>query len=144
MSQYLVYFFCSDGQKMSKRLKNYPDPVAVVHKYGADALRLYLINSPVVRAESLRFKEGGVKDVVKDVFLPWFNAYRFLMQNVARLKEVHVQMYTIFVPYTHVQCNRQETCVNCDKLLWIVNTLHNYFFLISAKFSSLEIYILIL
>ena len=78
----------SDGQKMSKRLKNYPDPVAVVHKYGADALRLYLINSPVVRAESLRFKEGGVKDVVKDVFLPWFNAYRFLMQNVARLKEV--------------------------------------------------------
>ena len=78
----------SDGQKMSKRLKNYPDPVAVVKKYGADALRLYLINSPVVRAESLRFKEVGVKDVVKDVFLPWFNAYRFLMQNVARLKEV--------------------------------------------------------
>jgi isoleucyl-tRNA synthetase len=73
---------------MSKRLKNYPDPVAVVHKHGADALRLYLINSPVVRAETLRFKEGGVKDVVKDVFLPWFNAYRFLMQNVTRLKEV--------------------------------------------------------
>ena len=72
---------------MSKRLKNYPDPVAVVKKHGADALRLYLINSPVVRAESLRFKEVGVKDVVKDVFLPWFNAYRFLMQNVARLKE---------------------------------------------------------
>ena len=83
-----VSIFHSDGQKMSKRLKNYPDPVAVVHKFGADALRLYLINSPVVRAESLRFKEGGVKDVVKDVFLPWFNAYRFLMQNVARLKEV--------------------------------------------------------
>ena len=141
MSQYLVYFFCSDGQKMSKRLKNYPDPVAVVHKYGADALRLYLINSPVVRAESLRFKEGGVKDVVKDVFLPWFNAYRFLMQNVARLKEVHVQIYIIFVPHIHVQCNRHETCANRDKLFW---TLHKYFFLISAKFSSLEIYILIL
>ena len=45
---------------MSKRLKNYPDPVEVVHKYGADALRLYLVNSPVVRAEPLRFKgEGG-------------------------------------------------------------------------------------
>ena len=77
---------------MSKRLKNYPDPVAVVHKFGADALRLYLINSPVVRAESLRFKEGGVKDVVKDVFLPWFNAYRFLMQNVTRLKEVKIKI----------------------------------------------------
>ena len=73
---------------MSKRLKNYPDPVTVVMKHGADALRLYLINSPVVRAESLRFKEAGVKDVIKDVFLPWFNAYRFLIQNVTRLKEV--------------------------------------------------------
>lgn len=75
----------SDGQKMSKRKKNYPDPLEVVHKYGADALRLYLINSPVVRAENLRFKEEGVRDVIKDVFLPWYNAFRFLMQNVERI-----------------------------------------------------------
>ncbi|XP_070193742.1 isoleucine--tRNA ligase, cytoplasmic-like isoform X2 [Littorina saxatilis] len=76
----------SDGQKMSKRKKNYPDPLEMAHKYGADALRLYLINSPAVRAENLRFKEEGVRDVVKDVFLPWYNAYRFLMQNVERLE----------------------------------------------------------
>lgn len=75
----------SDGQKMSKRKKNYPDPVTVINSYGADALRLYLINSPVVRAENLRFKEEGVRDVLKDVFLPWYNAYRFLMQNILRL-----------------------------------------------------------
>ncbi|KAG6444895.1 hypothetical protein O3G_MSEX003627 [Manduca sexta] len=75
----------ADGQKMSKRKKNYPDPLDVVHKYGADALRLYLVNSPVVKAENLRFKEEGVRDVIKDVFLPWFNAFRFLMQNVERL-----------------------------------------------------------
>lgn len=56
----------------------------VVHKYGADALRLYLINSPVVRAETLKFREDGVFGVVKDVFLPWYNAYRFLVQNVRR------------------------------------------------------------
>ncbi|XP_071488561.1 isoleucine--tRNA ligase, cytoplasmic-like [Diadema antillarum] len=76
----------SDGTKMSKRKKNYPDPMNVVHAYGADALRLYLVNSPVVRAESLRFQENGVRDVLKDIFLPWFNAYRFLMQNVDRLQ----------------------------------------------------------
>ena len=52
------------------------DPTEVINKYGADALRLYLINSPVVRAETLRFKEEGVFSVVKDVFLPWYNAYR--------------------------------------------------------------------
>ncbi|XP_069002525.1 isoleucine--tRNA ligase, cytoplasmic [Embiotoca jacksoni] len=77
----------SDGQKMSKRKKNYPDPALIVQKYGADALRLYLINSPVVRAENLRFKEEGVRDVLKDVFLPWYNAYRFLVQNVQRLQK---------------------------------------------------------
>ncbi|XP_038628151.1 isoleucine--tRNA ligase, cytoplasmic [Tachyglossus aculeatus] len=75
----------SDGQKMSKRKKNYPDPVSIIVSYGADALRLYLINSPVVRAENLRFKEEGVRDVLKDVLLPWYNAYRFLIQNVLRL-----------------------------------------------------------
>ncbi|KOX67618.1 Isoleucine--tRNA ligase, cytoplasmic [Melipona quadrifasciata] len=76
----------SDGQKMSKRKKNYPDPVEIINKYGADALRLYLINSPVVRAENLRFKEEGVRDVIKDVFLPWYNAFRFLMQNIERFQ----------------------------------------------------------
>ena len=50
--------------------------------------RLYLVNSPVVRADNLRFKEQGVRDIAKDVFLPWYNAYRFLMQNVARLERV--------------------------------------------------------
>ncbi|XP_027849362.2 isoleucine--tRNA ligase, cytoplasmic [Aphis gossypii] len=72
----------SDGQKMSKRKKNYPDPMEVVNKFGADALRLYLINSPVVRAENLRFKEEGVKEILKDLFLPWYNAYRFFIQNI--------------------------------------------------------------
>ncbi|XP_037012963.2 isoleucine--tRNA ligase, cytoplasmic isoform X1 [Artibeus jamaicensis] len=77
----------SDGQKMSKRKKNYPDPLSIIHKYGADALRLYLINSPVVRAENLRFKEEGVRDVLKDVLLPWYNAYRFFIQNILRLQK---------------------------------------------------------
>ncbi|GFO21874.1 isoleucine--tRNA ligase, cytoplasmic [Plakobranchus ocellatus] len=71
-----------DGQKMSKRKKNYPDPIEVVNKYGADAIRLYLVNSPAVRADNLRFKEDGVRDVLKDVFLPWYNAFRFLDQYV--------------------------------------------------------------
>ena len=66
----------ADGKKMSKRLKNYPDPELVINAHGADALRLYLINSPVVRAEELRFREEGVKDVVRDVLLPWSETHR--------------------------------------------------------------------
>ncbi|CAM9666160.1 unnamed protein product, partial [Laminaria digitata] len=76
----------SDGKKMSKRLKNYPDPMNVIDAHGADALRLYLINSPVVRAESLKFKEEGVKATVREVLLPWFNAFRFFVQQARRLE----------------------------------------------------------
>jgi isoleucyl-tRNA synthetase len=47
---------------------------------------LYLINSPVVRGETLRFQKEGVRDVLKDVFLPWFNAFRFLIQNIQQRK----------------------------------------------------------
>lgn len=73
---------------MSKSKKNYPDPLEIVRKYGADALRLYLINSPVVRAENLRFKEEGVRDVLREVILPWYNSYRYLAQNIERLVKV--------------------------------------------------------
>ena len=69
------------GTKMSKRLKNYTDPGLLINEHGADALRLYLINSPVVRAEDLKFEDKGVKDIVKDVFLPWFNVYKFAVQT---------------------------------------------------------------
>ncbi|MBN2702790.1 MAG: isoleucine--tRNA ligase [Pontiellaceae bacterium] len=68
-----------DGLKMSKRLKNYPDPVHVINEYGADALRLYMIYSPVVRAESLRFSEEGVKNSLRHLLLPWWNAYSFFV-----------------------------------------------------------------
>lgn len=54
-----------DGKKMSKRLQNYPDPMHIVEKYGADALRLYLLSSPVVQAENLAFSEGGVDEIAK-------------------------------------------------------------------------------
>lgn len=68
-----------DGLKMSKRLKNYPDPIHVINEYGADALRLYMIYSPVVRAESLRFSEEGVKHALRHLLLPWWNAYSFFV-----------------------------------------------------------------
>jgi len=68
-----------DGCKMSKRLKNYPDPLHVVHEYGADALRLYMINSPVVKGESLRFAEEGVKHSLRHLLIPLWNSYSFFV-----------------------------------------------------------------
>lgn len=66
-----------DGKKMSKRLKNYPDPMELMDKYGADAMRFYLMSSPVVQAEDLRFSERSVDEVVKKVLLPLWNSYTF-------------------------------------------------------------------
>ena len=67
-----------DGKKMSKRLKNYTPPDDLMEVYGADALRLYLINSGLVRAEEQKFADTGVKDMVRRALLPWLNAFKFL------------------------------------------------------------------
>lgn len=77
----------ADGKKMSKSLKNFPDPALVINKHGADAIRLYLVNSPAVRAENLRFQEEGVKEIVSSAFLPWLNSFRFFLGQVALLKK---------------------------------------------------------
>jgi isoleucyl-tRNA synthetase len=66
-----------DGKKMSKRLRNYTPPDELIETFGADSLRLFLINSGLVKAEELRFTDEGVKDMVRRVLLPWFNSYKF-------------------------------------------------------------------
>jgi len=66
-----------DGKKMSKRLKNYPDPMDMFEKYGADAVRYYLAASPVLRAGDLNFSEKGVEEVVKKVLLMIYNVLSF-------------------------------------------------------------------
>ncbi len=69
----------SDGRKMSKSLRNYTDPVEAINKFGADALRLFLIHSAVVRADDLRYSDDGVRDVIKNIILPLWNSYSFFV-----------------------------------------------------------------
>ncbi|MBN9378609.1 MAG: isoleucine--tRNA ligase [Chlamydiales bacterium 38-26] len=68
-----------DGAKMSKRLRNYPDPSVVIQRFGADAIRLYMMHSPAVHAEDLCFTESGVELVLRQVMLPLWNAYSFFI-----------------------------------------------------------------
>ncbi len=67
-----------DGKKMSKRLRNYTPPGDLMETYGADALRLYLINSGLVKGEEQRFSDAGVRDIARRALLPWYNAFSFL------------------------------------------------------------------
>lgn len=66
-----------DGKKMAKRDKNYPDPMFVLEKYGADALRSYLLSSPVVQAENLNFSEKGVEESLRKNLMILWNVYKF-------------------------------------------------------------------
>lgn len=68
-----------DGSKMSKSKRNYTDPMEVVEKYGADALRFALINSPLVRGEDLKYSDEIVSDVLKSLLIPLWNAYSFFV-----------------------------------------------------------------
>jgi isoleucyl-tRNA synthetase len=66
-----------DGKKMSKKLNNYPDPMFVFDKYGADALRYYLLTSPVMIAENLNFSEKGVQESLRNVVMILWNVVKF-------------------------------------------------------------------
>lgn len=66
-----------DGKKMSKSLRNFTAPDILMDTYGADALRLYLINTGLVKAEEQRFSDAGVKDMVRRALLPWYNSFKF-------------------------------------------------------------------
>lgn len=68
-----------DGSKMSKRLKNYPDPEKVIRLYGADAIRLAMMHSGAVKGDDMRFKESEVELVLRQILLPLWNSYSFLL-----------------------------------------------------------------
>jgi isoleucyl-tRNA synthetase len=113
-----------DGKKMSKRLKNYPDPAVILDKYGSDALRLYMINSPVVRGEPLRFKESGVKDIISKVLLPLWNSYNFFEQQVQLLKKIENKdfMWNPDLEKTNTNVMDKWILASIQSLLKFVNT----------------------
>ena len=67
-----------DGAKMSKSLSNYPDPNQMFEVYGSDAMRWYLLSSPILRGSDFSVTETGMRDTVRQVVLPLWNAYYFL------------------------------------------------------------------
>ncbi len=69
----------ADGQKMSKSKKNYPDPMLTVQKYGADALRFYLVNSPLVRGKDLRFNEKDLNEIKEKLIITYWNSFKFYL-----------------------------------------------------------------
>lgn len=127
----------ADGSKMSKSKKNYPDPMLIASSYGADACRLYLCNSPVVRAEPLRFSEEGVRNVVRDIFLPWFNAYRFLIQNITRWEARSGKRF-VFDPELKYKLAKDPAANFTDN--WIIAANQNLIKFVRHEMDSYKLY----
>jgi isoleucyl-tRNA synthetase len=94
-----------DGKKMAKKLKNYPDPAQLMEKYGADAMRFYMMNSPVVQAENLSFSEKGVAEIAS--------------KNISRLYNV-LSFYQLYEDGTLANSDSKNIL---DK--WILSRLNN-------------------
>lgn len=84
-----------DGKKMSKSLNNYPEPTYLFNRYGPDAYRLYVMSSPAVKAESMRFSEKWVDQVYKDFTAGINNAYKFF-ETYARVDNFKAEDTKIF------------------------------------------------
>ncbi|KAL2919614.1 isoleucine--tRNA ligase [Polyrhizophydium stewartii] len=123
----------ADGKKMSKSLRNYPDPMIMLDNFGADILRLYLITSPGVRAESVRFREEGVKEMVSNVMLPWYNAYRFFFAQLALLKKEHD---FDFVYNPHLDMSKEENVMD----RWILASTQSLIKFVKEEMTAYRLY----
>ncbi len=88
----------TDGRKMSKLFKNYPDPKAVIQKYGGDALRLYFMSSVVMLGENINIDEKDIAEKVKTTLLPLYNCYKYLI-TYAQLHQWSPQKKSITSPH---------------------------------------------
>ena len=77
----------NDGQKMSKSLRNYPDVTEVFDRDGSDAMRWFLMASPILRGGNLIVTEQGIRDGARQVLLPLWNAYSFLALYAPKVGE---------------------------------------------------------
>lgn len=109
----------SDGQKMSKSLRNYPDVSEVFDRDGSDAMRWFLMASPILRGGNLIVTEAGIRDGVRQVMLPLTNAYTFLTlyapkPGVWRTDSTHVLDRYILAKLASLRDDLTEALDVCD------------------------------
>ncbi|KEY91244.1 isoleucyl-tRNA synthetase [Candidatus Photodesmus blepharus] len=114
-----------NGKKMSKRLRNYTSPNQLMETHGADALRLYLINSGLVKGEEQRFSNSGSQEMVRRVLLPWLNSFKFL------------QSYTQIDNWKMPRNDFQPENI-LDQ--WIISRLQSLKYKVNKKMAAYQLY----
>jgi len=130
-----------DGQKMSKSLRNYPDPMKVFDTHGADAMRWYLLSSSILRGSDFAVTEEGIRDTVRQVILPLWNSWYFLSlyanaentQGELRYASTHVldqyiftKMRTLIVETTRA-FDAYDLFDACQKIKMFFDVLTNWY-----------------
>ncbi len=117
----------SDGKKMSKSLGNYPDPNLVLEKYSADALRLYLLSSPLLNAQNISFSEKAIGDIQRKVLATFWNSYAF---------------FTLYAGVDQWEPKNKLGAVSDSKNLldrWIISELHKLIGEVDANMQSYDL-----
>ncbi|OBB59701.1 isoleucine--tRNA ligase [Mycobacterium sp. 852013-51886_SCH5428379] len=109
----------NDGQKMSKSLRNYPDVTEVFDRDGSDAMRWFLMASPILRGGNLVVTEQGIREGVRQVLLPLWNAYSFLtlyapQKGTWRTDSTHVLDRYILAKLAALRDDLTESLDTCD------------------------------
>lgn len=130
-----------DGAKMSKSLRNYPDPMNVFNTYGADAMRWYLLSSSILRGSDFAVTEEGIRDTVRQVMLPLWNSWYFLslyanaesMTGVVRYDSTNVLDRYIFsklkrlIEDTTVSMDQYDIFNACQQVRTFLDVLTNWY-----------------
>ena len=137
-----------DGKKMSKRLKNYPEPLEIVEKYGADAVRFALMSSPAVRGEDLRFSAKYAEETLRGVLLPLWNTYAFFVTyaNAAKWQPQETRRHSAhpldqwiraetqdLVNRMTEQLDGYDLSATCDELADSIDALTNWYVRLSRR-----------
>ncbi|MET7279691.1 isoleucine--tRNA ligase [Kribbella sp. NPDC005582] len=131
----------SDGQKMSKSLRNYPDVREVFDRDGADAMRWFLMSSPILRGGNLIVTEEGIREGVRQVLIPLWNAWSFfaLYANAAGIEGQAVKRpkdlldryllarLRLFVTDVQDKLDRYDIASACDAVTEYVDVLTNWY-----------------
>lgn len=111
-----------DGKKMSKKLKNYPDPMEVITRYGADAMRFYLAASPAMHAENLNFSETGVREMANKFVNTLWNTEQF---------------YAMYAGTRHSRLDPRALSHILDR--WILSRLHSTVKEVTVRLNAYEL-----
>jgi len=95
---------------------------------------MYLVNSPIVRADNLRFREEGVREVIARVLLPWLNSYRFFLGHVALLEKAHGVKFTY-----QAHAKRSENVMD----RWVLARCQSLIQLVREEMSAYRLYTIV-